>query len=249
MSNENKQFNNWGEKIAEWATSDKGTAGDANLKAFNATLDSSLSTTEERLQTILLTPNSIILAVSEDNKVYALHNAKNLGNSLTRPTSKVIALRGLGFDAAAVEIDVDSALKDFQSKVAKFGEITGKSMEDLKNLELSRTMAGCAHLSGMCIPPPFLAKEIVEFAKGQEEEKWDPMELLGLAIQSAKAFDVEHSGDDSYPEGGLENSEYTCRWLLSVLKKVVQPTVLKTIENDEELKTYHSSLHDIFYLL
>jgi hypothetical protein len=167
---------------------------------------------------------------------------------MRRPESKFVALLGLSFDAKAVEIIVESAFKDYSSRVARFADIKEKSMEEISALDMlgPRVRDGIAHLSGIITPPPFLAKAIVDFEKGLDEgTPMDPMELLMMVLQARRNYDVAQEGaEDEVPEYGLGCCEQLIRWLLSVSKGLIEKTELKIDIDDEETQTYQVKCHD-----
>jgi hypothetical protein len=61
----------------------------------------------------------------------------------------------------------------------------------------------CAHLSGIVIPPPFIANTIVKAAKESKDGELEPVELVEKILAAAKAFDEEHEDDLDFVEGEL----------------------------------------------
>jgi hypothetical protein len=243
------QYNDWAAKIIEWTESEEGEKGNQNLTAFcNATNPESLER-DDRLKAITSTPGIIALAATEEKKIVVLHSIKNLGGSLIRRQDKVLALQGVSHDAPAVELIVESALKNYKSKAPKFDDLKEKTVDELKEVPvLTRITRDCIHLSGIVIPPPYLASIIAKAAKEVENGELDPMELVVKILAAAKAFDEDHDEEDEYIEGGDEKSEQLVRWLLSVFHSFVEPTNLKSDAEDDEAKTYRVQQHEKWIL-
>jgi hypothetical protein len=196
------------------------------------------------LKAITSTPEIIALAVTEASKIVVLHSIKKLGGSLTRPQDKVVALSGISHDAKAVELIVESALKEFKSKAPKYEDLKGKSGDELKEVPaLIRTSRDCANLSGIVVPPPFITNTIIKATKETENGKLEPVDLVEKILGAAKAFKEEHDEDKDYKEGGVEKSEQVVRWLMSVYHGFVDITNFKSLADNKEAKTYRVQQH------
>jgi hypothetical protein len=167
-----EQYNDWGAKIIAWTESEEGERGNKKITAFCNATDPDALNQADRVKAITSTPEVIALAVTEESKIVVLHSIKNFGGSLTRSQAqdKILALSGVSHDAKAVELIVESALKDYKSKAPKFEDLKDKSVDELKEVPaLLRVTRDCAHLSRIVVPPPFLTNTIVKAAMESEE--------------------------------------------------------------------------------
>eukprot|EP00956_Cyclotella_meneghiniana_P020960 scaffold37637_cov79-Cyclotella_meneghiniana.AAC.1 len=258
---ESTQYDNWKSKLVRWTESTEADYGNKHPFIFAKATDPS-NPIDVRIATLTRSANAFALAVGKDNTIVPLHSFTNVGGTLTNPTNKVIALLGLSNKAIAVNVDETSAFATHvKSRAPLLRDIEAcENIEAISNLADLSSDRGCANLSGLCLPPPYLAQEFlnliydlmvdVEEADIEDEEEptgfkgVDPVKLLELALVKVKEFQAANETDVSYQALGLDSVSYLIRYLVSVSRGFVGETVLGVDENDEVLQAYEVSQHE-----
>eukprot|EP00956_Cyclotella_meneghiniana_P007423 scaffold10121_cov64-Cyclotella_meneghiniana.AAC.3 len=215
-----------------------------------------------RIATITRSANVLALAVGKNNTIIPLHSFMNVGGTLTNPANKVIALCGISNKATAIRVDEDSVFTlHVKSRAPLIRDIeacdTVEAVSQLADLSSDR---GCANLSGLCIPPPYLAKEFLHLMydllvdieeedseEGEEPAGFkgvDPKKLLEIALTKVKEFKTANETDVTYQGLGLDSVSYLIRFRISVSRGFIAETVLEVNEDDEVLKTCEVSQHE-----
>ena len=68
--------------------------------------------------------------------------------------------------------------------------------------------------------------------------------LVERALVAARAFDVEHEGEDGFAEEALEKSEQLVRRLLSVFHGFIENTKFEENAEDQEVQAYRVQQHE-----
>ena len=252
---DDSHFENWRAKLINWSKSIEADHGNKNPLHFAKATDPLVSSLETRIAQLTASPEALVLGVGDDGKIIPLHSFTNAEGTIVNPSNKIIALSGISHDAKAVIVDVATAFGDhIKARAPKIADIAAcNSIEEVEALENLRSDAGCAHLSGLCIPPPYLVEDILLLMNNSLEEELavaevDPSKVLDLVLTKAREFEAEHQNDVTYQGTGVESVAHLVRYLLSVKRGFVPKTVLQIDANDEGLQIYQRSQHQKYIL-
>jgi hypothetical protein len=245
-------FNSWKDKIVNWTEGPDGEAGDKNLSAFSKATDCGVTTSEEgRLFKVLRNTDAVILAATADNKILCLHSLKDLGGTFARPEHKIVALKGLSHDAGGIVLSYESAFSSQEISAAKYQDIKGAANRDeLSNLAEVATRSGKLKCCAIVLPPPHIARSVVDFGGVSGAAEFDPIELLEIIKGRSAAFDADHEEElaELEIESSVANCENLIRFLWSVSKGLIEPVVIENSENDGDVSTYVQAMREKFII-
>ena len=101
-------------------------SGDQNIPGFTGVMNFK-SSAEEKM-TALNEPNGFLLSANHKKEIVLLHNPKNLGGTLLRPTNRIGCLLGISHNAMPVIINETAALQPLQVVVPPLTKIVDCSL-------------------------------------------------------------------------------------------------------------------------
>ena len=90
--------------------------GNHNIIAYNNAMHHSNSK-KEILQNLVQEVDSVILLAGEDQQMTVVHSPKNFGGTRSRPTDKLVALKGMGKEATCIVLDEELLLRESKYRV------------------------------------------------------------------------------------------------------------------------------------
>jgi len=211
-------------------------SGDRNIPGFTGAMDFESSADEK--MTALNEPNGVLLTANNRQEIVLLHNPKNFGGTLLRPTDKIGCLLGVGHNATPVIIDATAALQPLQVVVPPLAEIAAcSSIDELRALAQPATN-GLANLEAINIffPAPFLRNAILN------EETSSPLALILVAINAGIEHVNTHQNDADFDEDDVNTHiEMFVMWCMGVHQASV-PETRFSVDPDDDVKILNTWL-------
>jgi hypothetical protein len=213
-------------------------SGDRNIPGFTGAMNFESSADEK--MTALNEPNGVLLTANNRQEIVLLHNPKNFGGTLLRPTDKIGCLLGVGHNAMPVIIDETAALQPLQVAVPPLAEIAAcSSIDDLRALA-TPAVNGLVNLEAINIffPAPFLRNAILN------ENISSPLALILVAINAGIEHINIHQNDANFDENDVnDHIDLFMTWCMGVHQASVPETRFSVDPDDDELAAFSLRLH------
>eukprot|EP00957_Ditylum_brightwellii_P158217 12043597-Ditylum_brightwellii.AAC.1 len=203
------------------------------MEAFTNTMNSSKSK-DERVQALVEGVDMAVFTTDIEKQVAILHSSKMIGGTRACPAKKMICLLGMGTEAACVEVNIASIIKECIIRAQKSEDM--QACEDADALDALIEPGNRAAInnkgSASFVPAPFLRDAMLEAISK------DPWELISVAFSAAKAYDNTH--DDG---NAAAHTEAFALWAWCVRKGTLSQTRYFVHPDNGEMKAFTKERH------
>ena len=214
--------------------------GNHNIIAYNDAMHHSNSK-KEILQNLVQEVDSVILLAGEDQQMTVVHSPKNFGGTRSRPTDKLVALKGMGKEATCIVLDEELLLRESKYRVPPQSEqediLHSCGMKsDLRAPFFGESSDYIAF--GAFIPAPFLRDVILVLDFHSKHD------LVPLIMEEAIKFDADHKNDKLLSGKAIDHARHFACWHFGIQEgHILSTAISKNTMQDDELNRYSKERH------